>query len=433
LGSGQVFEDEVRILQNGGTYRWHLVRSAPVKDETGRVVRRSGTATDFHDRRRAEIALREADRRKDEFLATLAHELRNPLAPIRAALHLMARPDPSGRAHEEERAMAERQVVHLARLIDDLMDVARISKGRMELHKEVVDLRAVVKQAAQTVQPLIDGRRHGLSISLPDETVPMEADPTRLEQVFWNLLTNAAKYTDPGGRINLTVERNGFEVIARVRDSGIGIEREMLPQLFQMFVQAGGHRTHAQGGLGIGLGLVKCLVEMHGGSISAASDGPGRGSEFVVRLPVLPADPARDEPKRPQVNAETATLPRRRILVVDDNADAARSLGRLLERLHGQDVRIAHDGPSALEIADSFRPEIALLDIGMPGMDGHELARRLRGRPEFENTVLVALSGWGQESDRRKSAEVGFDRHLVKPVDPEALRGLLSLQPRGRE
>jgi CheY-like chemotaxis protein/nitrogen-specific signal transduction histidine kinase len=378
-------------------------------------------------RRRAE----EADRRKDEFLATLAHELRNPLAPIRNALHLMGHPTGAGQDFEVERAMAERQVVHLARLIDDLMDVARISKGKIELRKEVVDLATVVNQAVETARPLIDERRHRLSVSLPGETIRLEGDITRLEQILWNLLNNAAKYTDPGGSIRLTVEPGGGEVAIRVRDTGIGIEPAMLPVVFEMFAQVDHRSARAQGGLGIGLGLVKTLVEMHGGTIAAASDGPGAGSVFTVRLPVI-ADTidGRARPKAEDRARPEGVPPRRRILVADDNADAANSLARLLRRLHGQDVRVAHDGPEALAAADSFLPEVALLDIGMPGMDGYEVARRLRENPDLQGLFLVALTGWGQEADRRRSEEAGFDRHLIKPVDPEVVRELLvNLQP----
>jgi CheY-like chemotaxis protein len=322
--------------------------------------------------------------------------------------------------------MAERQVVHLVRLIDDLMDVARISKGKLELHKEVVDLHTVVRQAVETARPQIDDRRHQLTVSLPNGPIRLEADPTRLEQVFWNLLNNAAKYTDPGGRIDLSAEAVGGQVAVRVRDTGVGIEPAMLPRLFQMFVQVGEHKEHAQGGLGIGLGLVRRLVEMHGGSITAHSEGRGRGSEFAVRLPMLPAVSTEPAPPKNLDRSAAATPPRRRILVVDDNTDAATSLARLLERLYGQEVRVAHDGTEALDVAGEFRPDVILLDIGLPGMDGHEVARRLRGRPEFERALIVALTGGGQDADRRRSAEAGFDRHLVKPVASEALRDLLT-------
>jgi PAS domain S-box-containing protein len=420
------FDTEYRTVDARGRVRWIRAIGQPFYDVTGTPTRFDGITVDVTGRIRQEEALREADRRKDEFLATLAHELRNPLAPIRNALHLMRGPVHSGEDFEAERAMAERQVVHLARLVDDLMDVARISKGKIDLRKEVLDLAAVVRRAVASARTALDERGHRLVVDLPDEPIRLEGDPTRLEQVFWNLLNNAAKYTEPGGEVRLTAEPGGGRVAVRVRDTGIGIEPAMLPRLFRMFVQVGEHRGHAQGGLGIGLGLVKSLVELHGGSIEAHSDGPGTGSEFVVRLPTLTGTAEARAPEQGRGAAPDDRPPRRPILVVDDNADAANSLARLLSRLYGQEVRVAHDGPSALEIAREFRPEVVLLDIGMPGMDGYEVARRLRERAEFGGTLLVALTGWGQDSDRRKSQEAGFDRHLIKPVAPEALRELLA-------
>jgi PAS domain S-box-containing protein len=421
--TGRIRPYEKEYLRRDGSRFWGLFGGSRLEGRSEGVA----FVLDVTDRKRAEQQLREADRRKDEFLATLAHELRNPLAPIRNALHLMAHRGGNGQEIEAERAMAERQVVHLARLIDDLMDVARISRGKIELHARAVDLATVVRQAIETALPQLDERGHRLTVSLPETAVRLEADPTRLEQVLWNLLNNAAKYTEPGGSIGLTVIPDGAEVVIRVRDTGIGLEPEMLPAIFGMFVQVGQHAGRAQGGLGIGLGLVKTLVAMHGGSIAAHSAGPGLGSEFVVRLPILPESRAPAPAPTPPARAEAAARPpRRRILVVDDNVDAANSLAKLLIRIYGQDVRIAHDGLSALDVAVAFRPEVVLLDIGMPGMDGYEVARRLRSRPEFAATRLVALTGWGQQQDRMRSQEAGFDRHLVKPVDPEVVRGLLA-------
>jgi CheY-like chemotaxis protein len=307
------------------------------------------------------------------------------------------------------------------------MDVARISRGQIDLHKEVVDLAAVVRQAVETARTQIDERRHRLSVSLPERAIRLEADPTRLEQVFWNLLNNAIKYTEPGGAIRIAVEREACEVAVRVRDTGVGIERELLPRIFEMFVQAGESPERSQGGLGIGLSLVRTLVEMHGGTVQVRSEGRGKGTEFIVRLPTLPTAPrARIEPERGDRPHPVAMLPRNRILVVDDNVDAANSLARLLTRAYGQEVRVAHDGPGALAAAGEFHPEVILLDIGMPGMDGYEVARRFRRRPETDRTLLVALTGWGQASDRQRSREAGFDHHLVKPVDPQDLRRLLA-------
>ncbi|HEX8200363.1 MAG TPA: PAS domain S-box protein, partial [Isosphaeraceae bacterium] len=426
------FDIEYRTVDPRGRVRWIRAIGRAFYDQVGTPMRFDGVTVDVTQRIQQEEALREADRKKNDFLATLAHELRNPLAPIRNALHLMREPAAGGDGHEPERAMAERQVAHLARLVDDLMDVARISKGKIELRTERVDLATIVLRAVESARSTIDERGHRLTVALPEEPIRLEADPTRLEQILWNLLNNAAKYTEPGGSIDLTVQPEGAEVAIRVRDTGIGIEAQMLPEVFGMFVQVGRHAGRSQGGLGIGLGLVRTLVQMHGGTIAAHSRGPGQGSEFVLRLPV-PAEPAPDGEHPAQVtsrNPFTGAPPRRRVLVVDDNVDAATSLAKLLARLMGQEVRVAHDGPDALGLAGEFRPEVVLLDIGMPGMDGYEVARRLRGRPECERALLVALTGWGQEEDRRRSHAAGFDLHLVKPVDPELLRSLLS-QPGG--
>jgi PAS domain S-box-containing protein len=425
LASGAGVQVIETLEHEDGVLHHSLVSKFPIPSPDGEGVLVGGMAIDVTDRVRADEALREADRRKGEFLATLAHELRNPLAPIRNALRLMKHSDGRGDL-EAERAMAERQVVHLTRLVDDLMDVARINQGRIELRKQALDLAPVVERAVEAVQSSIEGCGHALSVSLPAEPVRLEADPTRLEQVIWNLLSNAAKYTEPGGKIRLSVRRDGGWVALRVRDTGIGIEPEMLPRIFGMFVQADGRRDRTQGGLGIGLSLVKTLVEMHGGGVEARSGGLGQGSEFVVRLPVPPeAIPARAGPA-PEESSQPAAVPlRRRILVVDDNVDAANSLARLLKRVYGQEVRVAHDGPGALRLAGEFRPEFVLLDIGMPGMDGYEVARRMRERGDLGGARLIALTGWGQEADRLRSRDAGFAHHLVKPVDPEVLCRLL--------
>jgi signal transduction histidine kinase/ActR/RegA family two-component response regulator len=444
LVSGARDEDHLRILRELGLKSYICVPLL-VRGETLGVLSfvsaESGRRYDEHDlavaedlASRAAIAienarlygeLKEADRSKNEFLATLAHELRNPLVAIRNVLHLMREASGNGEGNEAERAMAERQVVHLTRLIDDLMDVARISRGKIELHKQVVDLATIVGQAVETSRPLFLERRHRLTLSLPEGAIRLEADPTRLEQIFWNLLNNAAKYTPPGGRIALSVEPDGGEVVLRVRDSGIGIKPEMLPRIFDMFVQVGEHKDHAQGGLGIGLSLVRTLVRMHGGSITAHSDGPDEGCEFVVRLPVLPRTRRVDAMGPDRRRDSVDKPPCRRILVVDDNIDAARSLELLLARVYGQDVRLANNGPEALSVAGEFHPDVVLLDIGLPGMDGNEVARRLRDRPDFESTLIVALTGWGQESDVERSRAAGFDHHLVKPANPDAILGLL--------
>jgi PAS domain S-box-containing protein len=371
-------------------------------------------------------ALREADRRKDEFLATLAHELRNPLAPIRNSLQVLKMPRVDAATANTAREMMERQIHHLVRLVDDLLDVSRVMRGKIELRKEPVELATVIARAVETVQPLMEVQGHALDITVPNESLLLDADPVRLAQVVGNLLTNSAKYTEANGHIWLSARREGGQAVLEVRDTGIGIAADLLPHVFELFVQADHASAKAQGGLGIGLTLVRNLVNMHGGAVEGSSAGPGKGSEFVVRLPLM-ARQCREEEgdssreRRP----EPTRAPGHRVLVVDDNRDAADSLALLL-RLQGHEVRVAHDGPSALELAGSFRPALVFLDLGMPGMDGYEVARRLRKRPGLEKVVLAALTGWGQQEDRHRTAEAGFDRHLVKPPEPKELENLLA-------
>jgi signal transduction histidine kinase len=374
--------------------------------------------------------LREADRRKDEFLAMLAHELRNPLAPIRNALEILRlRGQDRRSAVREAWNMVERQTEQLSRLVDDLLDVARITRGKINLERHPLDVSEVVRRAVETSRPVIEARRHHLEVHLPPYPVWVEGDLTRLAQVVLNLLNNAAKYTEEGGRITLTVEApppgegHPGEVVLRVRDTGVGIPAEMLPKVFDLFTQADRTLDRAQGGLGIGLTLVRRLVEMHGGRVRAYSEGPGKGTEMVVRLP------ARRAPEVP-ANGDDGEAPApavqpRRILVVDDNRDSAHSLATLL-RLFGNEVQAAHDGASALAAAERFRPEVAILDIGLPGMDGYELARRLRQLPGLGSLRLAALTGYGSEEDRRRSRDAGFDDHLVKPVEMESLQAFLA-------
>jgi PAS domain S-box-containing protein len=389
--------------------------AAPIRCQAGQVV---GCVLVFRDvtERRA------ADRRKDEFLALLAHELRNPLAPLRNALQIL-RLSPDGAAQEQARALMVRQLEQMVRLVDDLLDVSRIGQGKLELRREHVALAAVVQSAVETSRPLIEHMGHELTVALPDAPVLVDADPTRLAQVFANLLNNAAKYTDRGGHIRLTAGRQGGDVVVSVQDTGIGIAADQLPGLFQMFSQGERALERSQGGLGIGLTLVKRLVEMHGGRIEAHSDGPGRGAEFVVRLPA-----ARDAPG-PEVAAarlEPAAPPAPlRILIVDDNQDHTDSLAMLL-RILGHDTRTAYDGRAGLEAAGEFRPGVILLDIGLPKLNGYEACRRLREQAWGKDVVIIAVTGWGQEEDRRRSLEAGFDHHLVKPVDPQDLLRLLA-------
>ncbi|AKJ27150.1 PAS domain S-box protein [Caldimonas brevitalea] len=427
IATGEPYEADYRILQEDGSVRWVTARGRAECDAAGRAVRMPGVLVDITERKLLEEALRDADRRKDEFLATLAHELRNPLAPIRNSLEILKRPGVDAVSQQQSKAMMERQVHHLVRLVDDLMDVSRVMRGRIELRKEPVELASVIARAIETVQPLIETHRHCLELSLPHESLLVDADGVRLTQVLSNLLTNSAKYTEPNGHIRLSAAREGGLVALRVRDDGIGISAEMLPHIFELFVQVDHTSTKAQGGLGIGLTLAKNLVQMHGGSIEAHSAGLRRGSEFVVRLPLMVQqlpDAGADTLEGQAVPEEAATCSGHRLLVVDDNGDAALSLAMLL-RLQGHDVRVAHDGPSALALATAYHPHMVFLDIGMPGMDGYEVARRLRQQPGLEGIVLAALTGWGQQQDRRRTAEAGFDHHLVKPPEAEALESLL--------
>ncbi len=366
----------------------------------------------------------EADHRKDEFLALLGHELRNSLAPLRNALALLELDQPAPETVRWTSDIMGRQVKQMVRLVDDLLDVSRILQGKLDLRKERVELAAVVANAVETVRPVLDAKSHKLNLSLPDGPMVLDADPVRLAQTLTNLLINAAKYTDPGGRIVLTVVREGAEAVIVVRDNGVGIAPDQLPSIFDLYTQEARSLSRSQGGLGIGLTLVKNLVEMHSGSVSVRSEGLGRGSEFVIRLPASAVTAVALPPQ--DRTASKARWPHHRILVVDDYADAAIALSRMLTKLYGQEVRIAHDGPSAIVSALAFKPELMLLDIGLPGMDGYEVARRLREQPGTEGTLLVALTGWGQEEDRRKSREAGFDHHLVKPVEPEAILELLA-------
>ena len=370
-------------------------------------------------------ALRDADRRKDEFLATLAHELRNPLAPIRNALQILKMPRVDAATVGRSRDMMERQVHQLVRLVDDLLDVSRVMRGKIELRKERVELATVLARAVETVQPVIDAQGHELAVALSPESLPLDADPVRLAQVVGNLLTNAAKYTEPNGHIWMTASREDGQAVLRVRDDGIGIAPDVLPHVFDLFVQVDHAAARSQGGLGIGLTLVKNLVEMHGGAVEARSAGLGKGSEFTVRLPLSTGTAQTATGSEPGLDAPLVSPSGHRLLVVDDNQDAADSLAMLL-RLQGHEVRVAHSGPAALEMTKGYAPDVVFLDIGMPGMDGYEVARRLRQTPGLETTVLAALTGWGQQEDRRRTAEAGFDYHLVKPPEPKAVDGILA-------
>jgi len=367
-------------------------------------------------------ALREADRRKDEFLATLAHELRNPLAPIRNAVRLLQMKPAATPEVEWARDMIDRQALHMIRLIDDLMDMSRISRGKIELRKEHVELATALQGAIEAGRPLIDEQGHELTVTLPPEPVIVDGDMVRLSQVFLNLLTNAAKYSEKGGRINLRAERQGSDVVVTVKDSGIGIPPSNLQTIFEMFSQVEGALSRSQGGLGIGLSLVKRLVEMHGGRVEAYSDGPGRGSEFVVRLPIVVE---RTYARRTTVVDEGIPNSELRILVVDDNRDAAESLAMLLKMM-GNNVCLGYDGEEAVRMAEEFRPHVVLCDIGLPKLNGYEACRKMKECAWDKNMILIAVSGWGQDSDKQKSEDAGFDRHMVKPVEPQMLMKLLA-------
>jgi PAS domain S-box-containing protein len=434
LAAGEHWEDTFPLRRSDGVMRWHLSRMMPLRDDEGRVVRWFGTNTDVtHERETADklrslaAELSEADRRKDEFLATLAHELRNPLAPISNALSILKTSGGDQQAFQDTRDILDRQVRHMVRLIDDLLDLSRISRNRIELRKEPVELADAIAAAVESCRPAVDEARHELSIELPAQQATLVADPVRLAQVFANLLQNACKYTPPGGRLSIVARVDGDRASVAVRDDGVGIPSDMLGRIFDMFTQVEPSLDRAQGGLGIGLTLVKRLVEMHGGAVEARSEGPGRGSEFVVHLPL-----AVDEPSAPAPSPAPAATPspKARILVVDDNRDSATSLVMLL-KLSGHDARAAFDGLEAVQAARQWQPQVILLDLGLPKLNGYEAARQIRQQPGGEQVVVVALTGWGQDDDRRKSAEYGFDRHFVKPVEhAELMRFLNSLDGR---
>jgi PAS domain S-box-containing protein len=425
LEFGRVEDEGWRVRKDGTRFWANVVITAIYNQE--RVLQGFAKVTrDLTARRKIEL-LEEMDRQKNEFLAVLAHELRNPLAPIRNALHILEAPGADAATLGRARVMTRRQVEHMARLLDDLVDLARLNRGRFELHKERLDLKAVVDHALEAARSYCQERQQELSASLPAQPVWVFGDRTRLEQALGNLLNNASKYTNGGGRIWVGLSSTGAEATVRVQDSGVGIEPMMLPRIFDLFVQADRRLDRSVGGLGIGLSLVKQLVERHGGKVDAFSPGPGKGSEFVVRLPLAP------NLRTPEGPAATAMAPtagstgpaRLRVLVVDDNVDAADALAAVVQ-LAGCTAQVAYDGPTALTLASQFKPHLVLLDIGLPGMDGHEVGRALRQRPETQETVLVAVTGWGQADDRRKSQEAGFARHLVKPVDPAVLQTVLA-------
>ncbi|HEU4653353.1 MAG TPA: ATP-binding protein [Steroidobacteraceae bacterium] len=420
---GEVIGDEEQIVRvpRTGEFRYRQVSASPVRDAGGNIIGSVSVVRDITERKRAEEALREADRRKDVFMSTLSHELRNPLAPIRTAAMVMESPQAGPEEIERARRIIVRQVTHMASLLDDLLEVSRYTRGDLVLRKSHVPLQQVLAGAIEVAQPLLQEKGHQLRIDVPDPSPVLEADPLRLTQVVSNLLTNAAKYTNAGGEIILACRADDQGLKLSVQDNGIGLAPESLDRIFEMFVQVESTRTQLQGGLGIGLALVKAIVELHGGRVEAQSEGLSRGSTFTISLPsnLLVRHVGTANKKSP-----TGHSPVFRILAADDNVDASKSLGMFLE-LSGNQVTLAHDGLSALRIAEQLRPEVIVLDIGMPGMNGYEVARELRKQPWAKDMFLIALTGWGQESDRAEAIEAGFDIHFTKPVDPSELQAAL--------
>ena len=397
--------------------------AAPIRDAAGEI---SGAVMVFHDvteRRRAERAMKEADKRKDEFIATLAHELRNPLAPIRSGLEILNLAGNDSVMAETARSMMDQALNQMVRLVDDLLDASRITTGKLQLRKERVELAAVVQSVVDTSRQMIDEQGHKLTVDLPAAPILLDADPTRLAQVFSNLLNNATKYSEAGGQIALSAETAGDQVIVRVTDTGIGIPVGHLGRIFEIFAQVDTALERSQGGLGIGLSLAKGVVEMHGGTVEARSDGLGMGSEFIVRLPITGAE--RRSEAAPDGDSKASAAAKRRILIVDDNPLGSKSTAMVLRKV-GHEVATARDGIEGMENARSFRPDVILLDIALPRLNGFDTARRIRAQPWGKNIYLIALTGYGQDEDRRRSREAGFDYHMVKPVDFSELKKVLS-------
>jgi PAS domain S-box-containing protein len=428
--SGAPQELELRYRSAEGAYRWFLSRIAPIRSCAGEIVRWIGVGTDIDDRKRAEAererllaSVQDADRRKNEFLGVLSHELRNPLAPIRNSLYLLERVPASSDQAIRARAVMARQVEHLSRLVDDLLDVTRISRGKVELQRGPVELDVLVRRTVEDHWAIFAGR--GVELVAPPASAPLwiHADPTRVSQVVGNLLVNAAKFTDRGGRVTVRVaQEDGYAVVA-VADTGVGIAEDVLPRVFEPFVQGDGTLDRRQGGLGLGLSLVKGLVEMHGGTVEARSDGPGRGAELSIRLPLL-AEPPQPERRGPRSAPRTRS---RRVLVVEDNVDAAHTLRDVLQ-LAGHDVEVVHDGVQGVARARESRPDVVVCDIGLPGKDGYEVARELRATPDLAGVLLVAVTGYALPEDQRRAAAAGFDAHLSKPVAPDDIQRVVAAE-----
>jgi PAS domain S-box-containing protein len=427
LATGQV-EDEGWRVRKDGTRFWANVVITAVHDAEGRLRGFAKVTRDLTQRRYIE-SLESAGREMSEFLAMLSHELRNPLAPIRNAVALMAAREATDPTTQWARDVIDRQTALLAHLVEDLLDVTRITVGKLQLRLEPTDMAAVIGRAVETIRPVVEARRHHLTVSTPEQPLRVVADLVRLTQVLTNILTNAAKYTPDGGRIALILEHDGTEAVVRVRDSGMGIAPELLPRIFDLFAQGQQGLDRREGGLGVGLALARRLMQLHGGSVTASSEGRGRGSEFVIRLPLATGAPL---PSSSDAEADQRIGAGRNVLVVDDNVDSAQGLALLLD-LWGFAPRIAHDGPGALAAAATHQPVAVLLDIGLPGMDGYEVARRLRVMPGFDATPIIAVSGYGQEEDQLRARAAGFDQHLVKPVEADRLRSTLQEQLSGRK
>lgn len=423
LSTGEVLETQYRLRHHSGEYRWVLARALPVRDMQGQITRWMGTCTDIHDQKLAEEELRQGSHRMDEFLAMLAHELRNPLAPIATASQLLSRKGMSEERAAQASAIISRQVSHMSNLVDDLLDVSRVKRGLVTLEKQVQDIKPIINSAIEQVRPLIEARGHAMTVRMSAESAYVDADRTRLVQVVSNLLNNAAKYTPRGGEIVLSAESDGGQVRVSVTDTGIGIDARLLPRVFDLFAQGARTPDRTQGGLGLGLALVKSMVELHGGAVQAMSEGPGRGSTFTISLPLHPP-PARaaDRHRLADAAAPARSL---RLMVVDDNVDAAETLASLLSSA-GHQVTVKYDSKSALEGCEAAPPQALVLDIGLPDLDGYELARRLKAKPETSQATLIALTGYGQPHDRVLAKSAGFDYHFVKPVDVAALEDVLS-------
>jgi two-component system CheB/CheR fusion protein len=434
LAKGEAWEETYPLRRHDGQMRWHLARAIPVRDARGDIECWFGTSTDIQDRIEIEQTLKDADLRKNQFLATLAHELRNPLSPISNSLQLWPHVENDKEALEQVRSVIERQLQQLVRLIDDLMDLSRIGSGKISLRREPIDLSHVIARAVETAQPGIDAQCHRLTVTMPDEPIYISGDAARLTQVFSNILNNAAKYTVQSGLISLVAQRRGEQAVVRIRDNGPGIPASMLSEIFSAFRQVDSSLSRSHGGLGIGLWLARQIVELHGGTIVATSEGPGQGSEFVVALPALTAISVRSpDGQRDRVKplAQPDYAVQHRILVVDDVHESAETLAMVLRSM-GHDATALCDGETAIQWIIAHRPDAVFLDIAMPGLDGYEVARRLREHPELHEVVLVALTGYGQQEDRRRALDAGFNFHLTKPTAMTSLRELLSKLPAGR-